>query len=180
MGYNTDFYGRFELNKPLTEELANYLTAFSKNRHYRISEDLIKELDPDWEKHCFNGDLGKDAQYYLTDYIGDFFRGHNRERLMILQGSHDYNYNVTPNGTIPDLWCQWVPSDDLMGIEWDGGEKFYKYVEWIEYLIQNFLAPQGYVVNGEVQWRGEDFFDVGVIVVENNKVSCREADWSRI
>lgn len=178
MGYTTEFKGRFELDKPLTKELADYLQQFSENRHYRISRDLIMELDPDWEKHCFNGDLGKDGQYYLTDYVGDFFRGPNRKRLRELQGQDNFDYNCTPSEDVPGLWCQWVPSEDLMGLEWDQGEKFYNYVEWIEYLIDNFLAPQGYTVNGSVRWRGESFDDIGVIDVTDNIVSSRcLPDW---
>lgn len=51
------------------------------------------------------------------------------------------------------------------------GEKFYKYVEWIKYLIDKILKPRGYIVDGEVHWRGEEFRDIGNIVVKNNKVT---------
>jgi hypothetical protein len=67
------------------------------------------------------------------------------------------------------LWCQWVPTEDHMAIEWDGGEKFYNYVQWIEYLISKVLAPRGYVLNGTVEFEGEDRHDYGEIeIVENN------------
>lgn len=42
---------------------------------------------------------------------------------------------------VPDLWCQWVPSDDGTQVKWDGGEKFYYYTEWMKYLIHHFLMP---------------------------------------
>jgi hypothetical protein len=61
-----------------------------------------------------------------------------------------------------------------MGIEWDGGEKFYDYVEWLEYIINNFLAPKGYVLNGECPYQGEDSDDVGKIVVKDNVVTRLE------
>jgi len=69
--------------------------------------------------------------------------------------------------------CQWVPTDDGTALQWDGNEKFYDYVEWIDRLISRFLRPWGYEVNGEVRWRGEDFDDMGTIVVTKNKVETR-------
>jgi len=57
-----------------------------------------------------------------------------------------------------------------MGIEWDEGEKFYHYSDWLVYLIHKILAPNGYVLNGVVTWQGEETGDVGEIIVENNRV----------
>ena len=34
MGYTIKYTGRFELNKPLTEEHAKFLQDFAKTRHY--------------------------------------------------------------------------------------------------------------------------------------------------
>jgi hypothetical protein len=66
-----------------------------------------------------------------------------------------------------------------MGIEWDGGEKFYNYTEWLVYLINKILKPNGYVLNGVVQWQGEEVGDVGEIFVEDNKVFTQEWKGSR-
>lgn len=66
--------------------------------------------------------------------------------------------------------CQWVPTDDGTGIEWDGGEKFYDYIPWIEYIVATYLVPWGYVLNGSVRWSGEEVTDVGTIVVKDNVV----------
>jgi hypothetical protein len=92
------------------------------------------------------------------------------------QGQDDsiVNYNTPPSGQ-PSLWCQWVPNENGTAIEWDGGEKFYEYVDWIEYLISNFLAPWGYVLNGEVEWSGEDRDDRGMIIIDNNIVTTKRA-----
>lgn len=49
-------------------------------------------------------------------------------------------------------------------------EKFYNYVEWIEYLINNLLKPKNYIVNGVVAYQGEDFDDFGTIFVRDNHV----------
>jgi len=50
-----------------------------------------------------------------------------------------YNYNLPPKGQ-PGLWCQWIPTDDGTGIEWDGSEKFYHAEEWMQYLIDHFFG----------------------------------------
>jgi hypothetical protein len=70
----------------------------------------------------------------------------------------------------PGIWCQWVPNEDGDLIEWDGGEKFYNYEDWIVWLIENKLKPWGYVLNGTVHWNGEDDEDSGVLEVSNNEV----------
>ena len=46
--------------------------------------------------------------------------------------------------------------------------------EWLVYLIHKFLAPNGYVLNGVVEWSGEESGDVGEIFVEDNKVFIQE------
>ena len=93
----------------------------------------------------------------------------------------------------PSLWCQWVPISDSFEphrmmdgpdqeadapayypyFGWDGGEKFYNYVEWLEYIVSRFLKPWGYALNGEVTWQGEERADIGKIVVENNQISTK-------
>jgi len=73
----------------------------------------------------------------------------------------------------PSGYCQWMPTKDGMGIEYDGGEKFYDYVEWIEWVITNLLKPEGYVVNGEVEWR-DDYGETGKIIVKDNKVQAKK------
>lgn len=144
MGYTTDFKGGFEINKPLHEELKNYLTKFSETRRMK------RKLDDKF---------GVEGEFYVD---GGGYAGQDRESNII-----DYN---SPPKTQPGLWCQWIPNEDGTEIVWDGGEKFYKYVEWLEYIIKNFLEPEGYVLNGEVYFQGEYYNDNGVIVVEDNKV----------
>ena len=39
------------------------------------------------------------------------------------------------------------------------------------YLINKILKPAGYIVNGEIEWNGEDFGDRGEIIVKDNKVN---------
>lgn len=152
MGYTTDFDGVFTLNKKLEEADQQYLAKFSRTRRMkRDREKLLQETGIDY---------GVDGEFYV-DGDGDFGQGN---------GGHVVNHN-SPPATQPGLWCQWVPTRDGQGIEWDQGEKFYNYVEWLKYIIKVFLEPKGYVLNGEVSYRGEDRSDHGYICVENNVVT---------
>lgn len=74
----------------------------------------------------------------------------------------------------PGLYCQWVPTADGEGLEWNGNEKFYDYVMWLEYLIENFFKPWGITVSGSVRYQGQDIEDNGVIEVNNNVVELKE------
>jgi hypothetical protein len=75
-----------------------------------------------------------------------------------------------PPETQPGLWCQWQLGEDGTTIVWDGGEKFYNYIEWIEYIIEKILKPRNYRLNGEVEWHGEEYDDIGKIVIKDNVV----------
>lgn len=72
----------------------------------------------------------------------------------------------------PCLYCQWKPSDDGSAIEWDFGEKFYCWREWLSYIVERYLAPWGYRLNGEVRWRGSSPEDSGVIYVKDNRIEA--------
>jgi hypothetical protein len=67
-------------------------------------------------------------------------------------------------------WFQWVPADTLEHIVWDGNEKFYKYVEQLQWLCDGWLAPRGITANGELYWQGEETGDTGVLSVVDNTV----------
>jgi hypothetical protein len=43
---------------------------------------------------------------------------------------------------------------------------------WLKLLIEYYLAPRGYVLEGEVTWEGEDRDDCGTIFVKDNQVEA--------
>jgi hypothetical protein len=43
---------------------------------------------------------------------------------------------------------------------------------WLKLVIEHFLAPRGYVLDGEVTWEGEDRDDSGTIFVKGNRVEA--------
>jgi hypothetical protein len=162
MGYTTEFEGTLQFNKEITEELKNFINKFSASRRMKRDVDKIKESFPDWKNHCYNGNLGTEGEYFVD--IECFVR----------QDESILDFNRPPK-TQPGLWCQWIINDDG-DLEWDGGEKFYHYEEWLNYLIDNFFEPEGYVLNGIISFQGEDSSDYGDIVVHNNNVMIMYSD----
>ena len=154
MGYTTWFEGGLTPNKPFKKEFVNYINAFSEKRHEPRDVEIIKRSDPDWAKHCLDGNLGPYGMYY----VGNFDEG-------VIDRSLAKSY------TCPGYWCNWCINEETGVVEWNGGEKFYQYTDWLIYLIENFFEPAGYILNGEFIWIGEDSDDRGKISVVNNKVS---------
>jgi hypothetical protein len=159
MGYTTDFQGSFKVAPDLTAKHALYLTMFSMTRRMKRNGPQAEAL-PDPARLTVGLPIGKEGGYFVGS--GDN-NGQNHTPDVL-------DYNQPPTGQ-PGLWCQWVPSPDGTAIVWDEGEKFYDYVEWLQYLIEHFLAPWGYKLNGTVKWYGEDHDDRGRIVVKDNVVT---------
>lgn len=178
MGYNTNFSGSFELDRPLKKKHAKYLRAFSHIRHMRRKEILTIEL-PDKLRKKVGLPIGVEGEYYVGSHK-DGNSGQTRT-LDVANGN-------SPSTTMPGLWCQWtvggenghpLEADEIekgvaVTICWDQGEKFYYYVEWLQYIIDNFLKRWEYTLNGTVQWSGEQTGDVGKIVVTNNVIEIIE------
>jgi hypothetical protein len=143
MGYTTEFTGTFKLNKKLDEETHRLLVGLSETR--RVARNIEG--------------YGVEGEFYVD---GSGFAGQNREANII-----DYN---RPPKTQPGLWCNWTPTEDGMEIKWNGAEKFYYYVEWIEYLLNKVLLPRGYSLHGAVAWRGEEEGDLGAIQISKGVV----------
>ena len=161
MGYTTDFEGRFELHTPLLAAHKDYLRAFSDTRRMRRNPKITVQRD-DRLREAAQLPVGLEGGYFVAE------AGHAGQNHA--QDVTDYN---NPPAEQPGLWCQWVPTDDGYAIVWDEGEKFYNYVEWLEYLVKHFLAPWGYLLNGVVSWQGEDGDDVGRICVIDNDVTVK-------
>jgi len=140
MGYNIEFRGQFGLNKELDENTFEFLKKLSTTR--RMKRNV---------HHLY----GVEGEFYVN--------GSNGLSEDVVDGN-------CPPSTQPSLWCQWRPTKDKMGIEWDKEEKFSEYIPWIKYIISKVLAPRGYVLNGVVDYEGEEFGDHGEINIVNNVV----------
>lgn len=158
MGYTTDFRGQFTCEPALNPKQVAYLKAFADTRRVRRDFDKASIIADDVRIDA-GVPLGKDACYF-TGSTG--FMGQDNDPSVVASN--------TPPADQPSLWCQWVPTEDGKGIKWDGGEKFRSYIPWLEYIINHFLTPWGVVLNGRVQWRGEDWSDIGTITVRDSNV----------
>ena len=68
------------------------------------------------------------------------------------------------------MWCQWILDENINSLVWDEQDKFYEFEEWMIYLV-NILSKRNYILNGEIDWEGEDQDDKGTIIVKDNVVS---------
>lgn len=158
MGYSTEFSGAITIEPKIKTEHFAYLTAFSTIRHMKRKESYVEVLKDDL-RIAVGLPVGDEGQYYVGSHTdGQYGQGHDDSVI-------DHN---NPADGVPGLWCQWEIDIESNTLQWDGGEKFYNYTEWLKYLIDNFFAPWGYTLNGSIEWAGDD---IGVIEVVDNIVT---------
>lgn len=164
MGYDTDFSGEFKLNRKLNKKVKTLINGISQTRRMkRDVEKLAKRLKIS-KKKCIEK-YGSDGEFYFDPKdINNL--GQNKTEDII-----DYNM---PPGRQPSLWCQWCYDENSKSICWDGGEKFYDYIEWIKYIVEYIIKPQKiYKLNGVVTWYGEEETDKGTITIKDNEISIK-------
>jgi hypothetical protein len=192
MGYTTDFQGQLSFDRVLTNEEVNYIKKFNDSRRMKRDVSKLYKLYKGEGGNPFlpkEQTYGNEGEYFVG---GTGHGGQDRDDSII-------DYNESPGGVIknndedfgtywsrhtkqiqdglcqPGLWCQWTTNEEGTCLEWDGGEKFYNYVEWLKYLINHFFEKWGVKLNGEITWEGEDSEDMGKIVVVDNVVTVKVA-----
>jgi hypothetical protein len=192
MGYSTDFGGSFQLSRPTTTVEKDFLDKLVETRRMKRDVNKLMEMFKGEHGYPFAEDKTDPNQVY--GYMGEYFVGGGGSMGQAQDDSIiDYN---SASGEIgwqdykgdwvlkqklqdqlnkdslkqPGLWLQWELSSDGTELSWDGNEKFYHYIEWLQYLIQHFFEKWGIKLNGEVQWQGEDSSDFGKIIVTDNVI----------
>ena len=122
MGYTTDFDGEVKTDRPVDDKTYELINGLNRTRRMKRK---IEGYGVEGEFY-FNPDSNSCGQDWDDPTIVD---------------------SNNPPRTQPGLWMQWKMNSDKQTIEWDGGEKFYDYIEWMVYLIDKILAPKGYKVN---------------------------------
>jgi hypothetical protein len=161
MGYTTEFKGSFNITPALKPEHKLYLEKFASSRRM-IRETIGLGTFSDPVRKAVNLPLGWQGGYFIGELDVE-------TRSCMIQVTAQ-----TPPGSQPNLWCQWVPDETGTHLEWDQGEKFYNYREWLAYLTEHFLTPWGYTLSGEVSYQGENEDDHGVIKLPCDCCGCDE------
>lgn len=193
MGYTTDFTGSLKLSGNLTIEQFEYINNLNDTRRMKRNVDVLMELHKG--KFGLPGTNAKDntpqeiygneGEYFVG---GGGYGGQDRDESVLdynrPPGQIDYNWENFAEGhqennrrikeglCQPGLWLGWrlQKNDDEVILVWDGGEKFYYYIEWLQYLITNFFDKWGVKLDGEIEWVGEDREDRGRIRVEDSVI----------
>ncbi|HLK60655.1 MAG TPA: hypothetical protein VKU00_29095 [Chthonomonadaceae bacterium] len=81
------------------------------------------------------------------------------------------NHTGTPPGR-----CKWAVAENGAAIKSAEEDKNYYFREWIVYVVEELLAPLGYVLSVEVTWEGDydNFRAGGVIYIQNNRIEIVE------
>jgi hypothetical protein len=109
---------------------------------------------------------------YTTEFMGQF----KLSKQLTLNQYNELRKIISPtrHENFPSYYCHWDLNYEGLALEWDGGEKFYEYIWWLEYIIKEYLDPWGITLNGDVKYSGEDADDNGTISVVENIVSVFE------
>lgn len=158
MGYTTDFEGSILISPAVTTELRDYINLLAGTRRMKRDVSILEELYNG--KFGYNGSYGTEGEFFAKE-DGNFGQ---TEDSSVKQSNY-------PPSTQPGLWLQWNITEDGNEIEWDQGEKFYDSEEWMRYIINNFLKPNGHICNGEIIAQGEDITDRWKLMVKDNIVT---------
>ena len=157
MGYTTYFKGEIVIDNRVDKNTKAFLDGLCSTRRMRRNPEILAKILGIDYLECLQK-YGEDAKHYFED-SGNLGQSNTEDVI---------NYNHPPANQ-PGLWCNWCLGEDERSIVWNGGEKFYSYVEWMKYIVDE-LVDRGYNLTGDINWEGEDECDTGTIMVRNNIV----------
>lgn len=170
MGYSTDYYGSFKIEPALSAEEVEKLNAWLTCRHTQLDMKKIRMIDAEADEHTIDGKrLGQNGWNWIKSFVDSDGDKWEPIRELVI----DYN-ECSP---LPSLWSDLEVNIDAAGdtwLSWNGSEKTYCMKEWLQLLIDVVFAPNGYKLNGRFDWEGEDRFDVGAIIIEDNNITIGE------
>ena len=157
MGANYSSSGLFTVSPPLSEEHAAYLHRFNQTRRMKRCSKLLAAT-PDPFRQAVGLPVGKQGGYFVGASSDD---SSYSEPSVI-------DSNKPPIGQ-PGLWCPWAPTKDRGGIQHKGAGD--SQAKWLRYIIDHFLKPLGYTVDGIVFLEGE--YEKGRVKAYKNIVQSR-------
>lgn len=154
MGYDTEFTGEFTVSPPMSKEILDILKVLSTTRRMARDEYKLANKLGLSEKQCG----------LIYGIEGELYGDEEEEGDLCLL----YDYN-TPPLTQPGLWNNWEAVSNTT-IRYNDAEKFYNYVEWIEYIVK-LLDGGDYIVTGSVEFSNK--YEHGCITIVDNKVCVK-------
>lgn len=148
--YDTKFKGKFEFREPVEKDIVKIINGLSNTRRMVRDEDLLEELTGEY--------FGIEGEFYVPENSDD-------ETAVI-----DCN---NPPSDQPGLWLNWEITEDGKYLQWNGAESFRFYLEWLDYLANNFFVTNNISLNGSVEYQGWDERDCGTIIIEDNQVKLK-------
>jgi len=111
---------------------------------------------------------------YHTDFFGEFKinKPLDRDTHMLINTINENKYNIIDENEKLDSECEW--RTDGANLYCEPGCT-YDYDTWLCRIVDRILTPSNYILNGEVEWIGEEPDDRGKMVINNNEIKYKIA-----
>jgi len=111
MGYTTEFDGSIVIEPPLSDNFVNRFNEIANKRNNEYGDGVEGSFD-----HVCHNKLGRKGRAFGLISVG--------------------------LSEVPGCWCHWILENQQHAtiLMWDGGEKFYYYVQWLQYVIDFILT----------------------------------------
>jgi hypothetical protein len=156
--YTIQFESNLTLDRPFLPEHFAYLDRFVQTRRVTCSVEHLQNV-PDLLREAADLPLGPEGAYFVGI---DFDKEHIRKPIVLA-------INKPPQGQ-PSLWCSWRLDPDGVTLRYVATSNLYLCYTWLQYLLDHFLKPWNYQLNGEIRWQGDNEADRGQIIVRANTI----------
>ena len=163
MGYSTEFYGNILITPTPSNDFIEKVNEWLKQRHMIFFSTDILSRYPYADDDTVDGlPVADNGWNWINGYMDS-----SSSTVRVV----DPNCPPTP---CTSLWSDWTIVYNGSGgalLTWNGDEKSYDMWEWLQLLIDHVFAPYGYVLNGSVDFQGENDYDSGNFTVVDNVIS---------
>jgi hypothetical protein len=136
--------GRISINNVLHQDIQYVLNGITSSRRMKRCPSKIADIFETTTTKSIET-FGPNGEFYFDEYQMDDVR----DDPTIL------DYNIPP-GKQPSLYCEWVFVEKDNALKWSKELPMECPVSWLKYLIAEIFGPNGYILNGAVQWKTSD------------------------
>jgi hypothetical protein len=114
--------------------------------------------------------MGYDTKYYGRLEIGPTPLPRSLREEIQRNSDNEHREGNGPDGKpiYPGIHCDFTVTNDGTSIVWNGSEKTYNGVEWINWIIFQYLFPNGYTLTGHLDAQGADSDDVWRLMIRRS------------